>query len=186
MGVVFRIDDVSPNTDMHELAKQLGVLKPYASTILLGVNLIAREASNGALYPDLPLRGQDRLYFYNADRMMRSEQIAELRALPSVKLASHGLIHGDHSKFGKDAVEMSIITSCALLDTRVFIPPFNETSQVVKLVCEDNNIEIVGNCEDRIWKSLESEPFDPNHKFWYYHPWRLNLDQLKKAMGVQS
>lgn len=184
MDIVFRIDDVSPNTDMHELAKQMAIMKPHASTILLGVNLIARTAQSGALYPDLPLRSKDRLYFYEADRLMGSDLIDELKSLPKVKLASHGLLHGDHSRFGKDAVEMSILTSCALLNTRIFIPPFNETSETVKIVCKDNNIEIIGNCENRIWKSLESEPFDPAHKFWYYHPWRLNLEQFKKAMMV--
>jgi hypothetical protein len=86
---------------------------------------------------------------------------------------------------GQDAVEMSILTSCNFLGTNKFIPPFNGVSQLVEQVCRDNYIDIIGNTKDITWKSLETEKFDSSHKYWYYHPWRIDSVVLNSKLGVR-
>jgi hypothetical protein len=84
-----------------------------------------------------------------------------------VNVASHGLIHLDHSRVGYDAQEMNILTSCNLLKTNMFIPPFNRYNEDTVKICEKNGIELlVGG-----WKSLKFNEYDPEHEKWYLHPW---------------
>lgn len=179
--VTFRIDDVSSNTDMIDLNKQIELLSLISDKIYLGVNILSRRSDNGSVYPDLPLRGHDRIYFYSVNQIL---SLGSIKNNPKIELVSHGLIHGVHSQYSRDANEMSILTSCSLLKTNKFIPPFNEVNEETKSVCLANGIEIIGNNHDRIWKSLESEPFDSRHKFWYYHPWRLNSNDIAERIKI--
>lgn len=181
--VTFRIDDVSPNTDLDDLEIQIKMLSKVSNHIILGVNLFGRSATNGAVYPDIPLRGHDRLYFYNIDRIFNFAALHKLRLLPHVEIVSHGLVHNIHSQMSRDQIEASILMSCSLLNAKAFIPPFNEISAEVVSVCERNDIRLIMNESDRQWRSIESEPFDPSTKFWYYHPWRINSDRLKEILS---
>lgn len=180
--MIVRIDDVNANTDFRDFYQQLDILQPIFDEIILGVNLFSKSSSNGAIYPELPLRNHPQEYFYDVDRILYIETIESLLKIPKVSIVSHGLIHGMHSQMSKDAIQMSILTSCSMLKTKRFIPPFNEINETVKQVCESNGIEIIGNDERRLWHSLESEAFDPKYKFWYYHPWRINSEELFNSM----
>lgn len=184
--MVIRVDDVNPNTDFEDFYDQLQILQEFFDEIILGVNIFAKSSNNGALYPELPLRGHEPKYFYNVDRMLSMDVIETLSSIPKVKIVSHGLIHGMHSQMSREAIEMSILTSCSFLGTKTFIPPFNEMSATGVQVCEENGIEIIGNYELRQWHSLETEIFDSKHKLWYYHPWRIKADELSERLYAPS
>jgi hypothetical protein len=183
--MVVRIDDVNANTDFTDLYAQIELLSDLFDEIILGVNLISRSSDSGAVYPDLPLRNQIPTYFYDVDRTIDYECLESLSSFPKVSIVSHGLIHTKHGELSADAVAMSILTSCSLLGTKRFIPPFNNTSFVVKNICDGNGIELIGNNETTIWHSLETDKFNPLYPTWYYHPWRMTTQELSEKLGVR-
>lgn len=184
--MVVRLDDVNPNLDWDDLHEQVTILQDYFDEILLGVNLFGKESVNGAIHPCLPMKNQSTKYFYDVDRMVNMEIINTFSQMDKVEIVSHGLVHAMHSKLTKDAIEMSILTSCSFLGTKQFIPPFNEVNADVVAVCQENGIELIGNNDKYDWHSLETDTFSKDMKDWYYHPWRLNAEQLYLALDRAS
>lgn len=177
-NLTIRIDDVSENTLYQDLIWQLGVWRKMGARIICGINVFCKEAKSGSVYPDLPLSNHPSRYFFDVDKVWEFGRIFN-----GIDIASHGLVHADHSKLSRDAQEMSILTSCSILRSKLFIPPFNRINEETVRICADNGIEIIGNCANRIWKSLEFEAFDATHEFWYYHPWRMPYLKIMAATG---
>lgn len=179
--MIFRIDDVSQNTDMTELQDIVKVILerfPYAE-IWYCVNPICKTSFDGSVYPGVPFKDRENLFFYNVNASFSDERVWRLKT--SGKIVSHGLLHADHSRLQYDAQEMSIVTSCNLLNTAIFVPPFNRWNQVTEAVCRINNIRLV-KPEDG-WKSLEHEEFNDKHKLWYFHPWKWSANWFKEKLG---
>ena len=180
--MIFRLDDISPNTNLAELEQQVSLLRDYGQ-VILGVNLFSKRNEEGSVYPSPPFRSRPQEYFYDVNQIMSLSSIGLLISMEGVLVASHGMIHARHDELHRDAIEMSILTSCNILRTRIFIPPFNLISPDVESVCAENAISLVRNDEKTTWRSLETENLDRSHEHWYFHPWRVSLNRLKERLS---
>jgi hypothetical protein len=174
MGMIFRNDDVSSNTDIIEMREIYNVLfEEFPScSIISGVNIFSRSSNNGAVYQDLPLKSKSLDYFLKVNNIYHPPKIYK------VTIASHGLWHFDHTKVSKDLKKASIVTSCSLLGTSMFIPPFNKWDDGMDKICQDNGIEMIKS-DEHGWKSADINEFNPEHNFWYFHSWRWTADRMR-------
>lgn len=173
--MIFRIDDVSPNTDLFALSEIQGEIMdrfPDAE-IWNGFNVFGKSSLDGAVYPGAPFKDREMGFFYDVD---------SVRTIPHLigKTVSHGLLHADHSRLQYDAQEMSIVTSCKYIGTDIFIPPFNRYNEATEAVCRINGIKLV-RIEDG-WRNLDHNDFDPSHSLWYFHPWRYTVKSFKEKL----
>lgn len=148
--------------------------------IILAVNILGRDCNEGSVYPDVPFKDKKKSFFYDVNNLIDFESIPDG---DDVQLASHGLLHMDHSKCGKEAQELSIVTSCNFLETNLFIPPFNRYNYNTELACGSNNIRLMKPSEG--WRSLDyfalvKNDFDISHDKWYLHAWRWNVSKFIK------
>jgi hypothetical protein len=172
-GLIFRNDDVNSNTDfdlMNELYHFILSKHPDA-IIWSGVTIFSKFNRLGSVYPNPPFKGRPIQSFYDVNRIL------QYTAAPNnVQLVSHGLWHIDHSKVDRSLQEASILTSCNLLDTDIFVPPFNHYNQDTVEICDINNIELTK--LEHGWKSMEHNKFDPKHSLWYFHSWQWSVEKL--------
>jgi hypothetical protein len=174
MQFVFRDDDVNPSTNYGELALLYSAIKSVFpdATIISCVTLFSKYNSLGAVYSQVPFKNKPIPFFYDTDKFM-----LEYDYIVKENIASHGLYHVNHSKLSRDAQEMSILGSCKFLKTNLFCAPFNAFNSDTEDICSKNGIDLITKSYD--WKSLEHEAFNPAHKYWYFHSWRLTPAQLK-------
>lgn len=175
--MIFRNDDINPNTNLvhiREIYDKINSIHP-GSRIISGVTLFSRGGIKGSVYDDIPFKDKPMKWLYDVDSV-----ISNIDKIPG-EIASHGMLHVDHSRLSKDAQEMSILTSCHYLKTKLFIPPFNRFNSVTEEICMENEIILIGG---ENWKSFEFQKFNPDHKFWYFHSWRFTINELKKALYV--
>jgi hypothetical protein len=137
--------------------------------------LFSKYNNVGAVYREVPFKSKPVNWFYDVDKFL-----LEYEYMTKDHVASHGLFHVDHAKIGKDAQEMSILGSCSFLKTNLFCAPFNSFNQDTRDICEKNEIRLINDVYP--WRSLEHQPFDPNHKYWYFHSWRVHPDTLKRKL----
>lgn len=177
--LIFRNDDINPNTNFYRLGKMyLAILSVFPEAEIWScVTLFGKTNKDGSVYPGVPFKDNPLKWFYDVDDVM--PYYDEIFG----KLVSHGLLHADHSELTKDAQEMSIVTSCKFLKTNTFVPPFNRYNLATVDVCKDNNIKLVTN---QGWKNFEYEKFDVTQKKWYFHSWRWTPDSLKKLLDENS
>lgn len=170
--IIFRNDDVSPNTDLASLEEMyLGIFSMFPDAEIWScVTIFAKHNESGSVYPNPPFKNQPRGFFYDVDQLSAAFQF------PGSKVVSHGLWHIDHSKASYELQEASILTSCKLLDTKIFVPPFNAWNPDTDLICARNDIQLIKYEEG--WKSLEHNQFDSDHSLWYLHSWRYTPESL--------
>lgn len=179
MGIIIRNDDVNPNTDYKELMEMYDIILesvPDAEIWTVWSPVCKQVKGSSHLYPkdDYPLKQQPLDFFFkNANRLG-----LPLDGGRYGKIASHGMLHFSHKNMPKDAQKMSIVTSCVLLNTKIFVPPFSEYDANTEAVCSDYGIRLV-KCADG-WKSLESEPFNPDHPLWFFHSWRYTPETFRE------
>jgi hypothetical protein len=177
--MIFRCDDVNPNTDffeldlMHKVIMQMFPLAEFWSV----ASILGKWNNQGSVYPGAPFKDKPLQWFYDVD------ECHLYKNLPG-KTVSHGLLHADHSEMAPSAQELSIVVSCKLLDTKIFVPPFNRHNIGTSIICEKHGIELV-NVKDG-WKCLDREDFDPSHSKWYFHPWRFTPATLKEKLNAFS
>lgn len=176
--LIFRNDDVSASSNLNDVAKMYSIIRQkFADAEIWScVNLFSRGDS-GSVYPELPLRGHPKEWFYHVDRMWKNTDSLG-------KIVSHGLFHAEHGKLDRDAQEMSILSSCRYLKTDVFVAPFSSFNEDTKSICERNGITLASDSE---WRSLESEQFNPKYSKWYWHSWRFTPESFKElfdSVGV--
>lgn len=176
--IFFRDDDINPNSDFDNVDACYKVIKEILpdSQIISGVTIFGKTNTTGSVYPNPPFKNNITKWFYDVDLFILPID------LPDNIIASHGLIHVDHSKIGTDAQEMSILTSCRLLDSKIFIPPFNKFNEDTLQICHDNGIKILLTSEG--WKSLEFNKFDKNYDKWYLHSWRYTPEKLREELNA--
>lgn len=182
--MIFRFDDISPNTDFDDLAQQLDILREnFNAKFIVGINILAKSNIVGSVYPNPPFKDRDKMFFYDVDRVINWGKIQSLN-LDDEELCSHGLFHIDHSKLSRDAQEISILASCNFIGAKKFIPPFNRFNDDTKDICLSNGIDFINSDYSVEWKNLETEKFDPSHQYWYYHPFRIcAMDLAEKISG---
>lgn len=168
-GLIIRVDDVSENTNHYDLEKSCEFLnREIGAKIIWCINLYSKRA-NGSVYPDLPLKDKSLEYLCDVDQ-------GYVRTRPSwIDVASHGLIHAKHGELSRDAQLISIKTSCSMLRTYKFAPPFMSYNEDTKDICFQNGIELIDGIG---WKSMESEPLDKDHRLWYFHQWRMDYRRV--------
>lgn len=182
--MIIRNDDVSANSSgLKFFYDTLTRLFPE-STIYSCTTVFSKNGGKfkQSVYPDLPLKEQELDYFFDVDGVKSDYWCVELE-YPNLKLASHGLWHFDHTKVDSQLKKASIISSCRLLKTDIFVPPFNRWDEEMDLICLSNNIQMIKSNEAG-WKSFEHNKFDPSHELWYFHSWMWTLEKFKEYIGV--
>lgn len=178
--VIFRNDDVSGSSNYEDIKQMYMFLdeKFNEPEIWSCVNLFSRGKC-GSVYPELPLSQHQPNWFFNATRFWNVDEFNNV-VIPSSnhKIVSHGLYHVKHAHLPYMAQEMSIVGSCNYLGTKIFVPPFTNYNEDTRTICEGNDIQLVSDRDG--WKSLESEPFNPNHKLWFFHSWRFTPKSFKE------
>lgn len=178
MSLIFRIDDVSANTDLSALRKMIKTLKDmFVCEVWACVTIMSRGTYVGSVYPDVPFKDKPVEYFYDVNHYFTPSYTE----LGYDRVASHGLFHIDHSKFQYDAQQMSIVSSCKILGADLFVPPFNRWNQTTEAVCKHYGIHLIKS-EMEGWKSLEYEPFNLKQHLWYFHPWRFTPESFKRTL----
>lgn len=179
--IIFRNDDVNPNTDFKELEKIYETIFEHFPEIRIIQAITPFSYSKGIkgqgeIYQDgVPFKDNPPNWFYYVNKCVTNFPKTGVFAL--VESASHGLLHVDHSRIHRDAQEMSIITSCEILGVKVFIPPFNRWNEDTEDICRKNGITLI---KSHKWKSLEFEEFDPEHRLWYFHSWRWTHKKIRR------
>lgn len=181
MGVIFRNDDVNPNSDYDQLMEMYDIILeaiPDAEIWTVWCP-ICKNLNSDNMYPDkdLPIKNQAIDYFYkNADKIGLPRKDGRY-----FKMCSHGLIHFNHKGLPYELQEMSIVTSCFMLDTKTFIPPFSEYDKNTEDICAKFGIELV---KRDGWMPLDYhyQNFDPKYKKWYFHSWRYTPERLRERV----
>lgn len=180
--MIIRNDDVNANTvDLKQTYDIINSKFPDC-IIYSCTSVLAKYSISGAIYPKLPLKDQPLDYFFDVDRVKSDAWFVE-KDFPNVKVISHGLWHFDHTKVESQLKKASIISSCRLLYTDTFVPPFNKWDNEMESICLDNGITMIKSNESG-WKSFEHNKFDPSHELWYFHSWRWKHQELKDYLGV--
>ena len=91
--------------------------------------------------------------------------------------ASHGLVHVDHRLLEYAAQEMSILVSCSLSQSKIFVPPFNKWNTNTEKICTENGIVLV-KFEDG-WLCAEYNQYDKSHELWYLHHREFTVDEFE-------
>ena len=176
-NVTIRFDDVCTNCNMSHLnemgkfASDLGAKVLYCISPLTHIMNEENDKNKQRIYPKIMNAYSDYKEFYKVD-------VASLPDIPDFAIrASHGLIHVDHRLLDKKAQEMSILVSCSLAKSKMFVPPFNKWNKHTEKICKQNQIELV-KFEDG-WKCIEYNTFDDQTKLWYVHHREITVDQFK-------
>lgn len=182
-GKIFRFDDVSCNTNVNTLiaiSQELTSRFPTCK-ILYGMSPLIHGNCGERVYPKILNAVSDYRNFYKVDFSgIPFIPEAEIK-LMNVDYAGHGLFHIDHRLLSFECQEMSIIASCSLANSKIFIPPFNKWDANTEMICQENGIELV-KFEDG-WRCLEYEKWDASHNLWYLHSREWTVEKLKKWFG---
>jgi hypothetical protein len=177
-AVIFRIDDVSINTDPDRLRRIIAIIRRNVpgADVMLAVSLLVHRMPDEMLtrertFPRELNAFSDHRVFFHVHKCGRPE----LNIFDG-RVASHGLVHVDHRLLGREAQEMSILMSCSILGTTVFVPPFNKWNKDTESICNEHNLELV-RFEDG-WKHIGYNRFDPKHQQWYLHTHDVDTDVL--------
>ena len=73
---------------------------------------------------------------------------------------------------------MSILVSCALSKSKIFVPPFNKWDKNTESICQEHGIDLI-KFEDG-WLCAEYNKFDPSHDLWYIHNRAFKPGEFKK------
>lgn len=185
----FRNDDVSMNTDffkLDEIYNSIHDVFPDAE-IWSCVTIFARSNTKGTIYPQVPFKSKPFDYFLEVDRVLDKYKPPSF-----VKIVSHGLWHLNHADISDDLQEASIVTSCNILDTTIFVPPFNYWNKTTEDICRKHDIELIKTYDrevdpsDFIWRSIEHNEFNPAHNKWYFHSWAWDRNSLMKKLTSQA
>lgn len=181
--MMFRIDDVSVNTDRTKLTEMLRTIweRSPDATIMLAMSPLVHATKDERVFPLILNAHSDWRVFYGVQRCGIPLQI---RA-DNVIVASHGLVHVDHRLLERAAKEMSILVSCSLLNTKTWVAPFNKYDQDCIEICMEHGITLIRWEDD--WQHLKFNDFDdtPGGK-WYFHTHDFTLEQFKERLCPTS
>lgn len=180
--MTFRFDDVCVNVPMQLHNRMVAyLLKKFDNPkIIFGVSPVVFDMgygfgkNNQRVFPSEIKALSDYTEFYKGSIAGVPKWENEMYITP----ASHGLCHVDHRLLSYGAQEMSILISCALTKSKIFVPPFNKWNTDTELVCIRHRIELV-KFEDG-WKSMEYNKYDKEHELYYLHAREWTMDNFKK------
>jgi hypothetical protein len=177
-ATIIRIDDISVNLDSQRLEKFLQLIRSNFQDIkiLLAVSpavfdMPERDSGKGLIaervFPSILNAHSDHRVFYKIEKIGVPTWLGGFADKYDCVLASHGLIHVDHRLLPIDAQEMSIVTSLSLINSSIFVPPFNKYNKDTMSVCEENGIDLI-KWEDG-WNHLGYQPFLNDGRNYYVH-----------------
>ena len=181
---IFRFDDVCINANMGTIYDVTTYLLDHfpGCSILYGVSPLVFNNCGERVFPKILNAKSDFRNFYKVESM-GFPKLGELKGHKQIFLAGHGLFHVDHRLLHRSAQEMSIIASCSLVGSNIFIPPFNKWNKDTEDICNENAINLV-KFEDN-WKSMEHNQYDPDHHKWYLHARDFDVtDTIKWYEGI--
>lgn len=173
---VFRFDDICINSDIakvQEISKLL--LDKFDCKVIWAVSPLVHNDCGERIFPKIMGALSDYRNFYKVDD---ASLTCMDYAFDGIQVASHGLIHIDHRLLHKKAQEMSILTSCSLTKSHVFVPPFNKWNKDTEEICDANNIALVK--FEYGWLSMEHNKFKRGHNLWYLHHRDFGIDKVKE------
>jgi hypothetical protein len=181
--LTIRIDDISVNTNQQKLKAMTDIiLKKYPECqLILGVSLAvfnleaeADDLQKERVFPKILNAYSDHTKYFAC------EKIGIPKLDPRAKIASHGLVHVDHRLLSKECQELSILFSCSVLKTNIFIPPFNKWNRITSELCILHNIELIQ--FERGWQHLKYEKFLGTGRY-YFHTHDFTLPGFEKAIS---
>lgn len=164
--LIFRNDDINPSSNFKHIKEMYRILLnnfPNAE-IYSCVSIFGKKNDVGSVYPETSIYFNKR-NFYNIDSVFNLNQLPYL-----YNIVSHGLFHFNHSLVTYDTQKFSIISSCNLLNTKIFIPPFWEWNEKTEKICRLNGINLWV-YED--WINIDREVIDDSHNFYCFHSWKF-------------
>lgn len=177
----FRFDDCSIRSDSKKEFAMMDFLsdKFPGCRIIQAVSPLISDLSNESnditkqrIFPKIWNAYSDYRIFYNVD-------LAGIPPVhPNARAASHGLTHCDARLLTRECEEMSILISCSLLKSKIYVPPFNKTSKYTQEICDEHNIELI-KFEDG-WLCMEYNEYNPAHDLWYLHAREFTFEKFKK------
>lgn len=186
---VFRIDDISINVDQEKVKDIVNsIFKKYpCSTVLLGVSALVSDLSQSKenkerIFPEIWNALSDFSMFYCVDKCgLPDKLLIELREKHGEKIltAGHGLIHVDHRLLSEEAQVMSIVSSCSLAKSDIFIPPFNKWNHITEYICEKFKVTLIK--FEAGWKHLLYNKVDgPGLYYFHSHDFSSPKDFISK------
>lgn len=165
---IFRFDDICYNTNIEKTIGMANFLKEKFEKciILFAISPLCYDVSGQknkeAVHPSIFNPISDYRIYYNLDYCEVPNWIPEY-----VTKASHGLLHIDHRLLTKRCQEMSIVCSCRLIKTNIFVPPKNHWTEDTEKICKEHGIELI-KFEDG-WLNLKFNKYDKKHRRYYLH-----------------
>jgi hypothetical protein len=175
--MVFRNDDVNPNSNIKDIQKMYALIKKYfpKAKIYSCITIFAKKNSNGSAYPKIEIHDID---YPNIDIMF------DLKNLPVLEnIVSHGLFHIDHRNSSKDLQTFSIVSSAKLLKTNRFIPPFWRWNKTTQEICDENNISLWIK-QEKDWISLDTGNVDKKHDHYLFHSWKFTPESFEAKLKI--
>ena len=174
--IIFRNDDVNPNSNFKHIREIYNIIKlkfPDAE-IYSCVNIFGKKNSKGTVYPETKISVKTRL-FYNVDSIFNFNQLPYL-----YNIVSHGLLHFNHRLVTYDTQKFSILTSCNLLNTKLFIPPFWEWNEKTEKICSLNSINL---WIEPTWINIDREIITNNYNYYCFHSWKFTPELFYKKIN---
>jgi hypothetical protein len=143
--LTIRIDDVSLNTDIAKLKGMVDYCNKRQWRVLLAVSPTCFSGEKSTERP-VPLWCNplsDFTIFYKYDKAGVPEEVFQWASEDKVALASHGMCHVDHRLLEHAAQEMSIVSSCSIVKTSIFVPPFHKWNTITENVCLRHGIDLI-------------------------------------------
>lgn len=169
----FRFDDICINSDMNLVNDITDYLyeKFDDCEVIYGVSPMVHNDCGQRVFPKIFNALSDHKNFYRTNRIGLPEMYTR------VTKAGHGLIHIDHRLLTKEVQEFSIVASCSVVNSKMFIPPFNKWNSDTEWVCKTHGLTLI-KFEDG-WKSMEHNTYDKSDK-WYLHAREWDMDKIKQ------
>lgn len=190
---LFRIDDVSINTDAKKLEQMILFLQDMLDgcRIILAVSPAVADMraceeplTKERVFPSILHVENDFRVFYKMTRVGVPDYLASFRRDFSIELASHGMVHVDHRLLKKSAQELSIVMSCSLVGTNCFVPPFHKWDKRTDTICEANGITLLKT--DRNWSHLAYNDFNPRYENHYFHTHDFTFEKFSARFSQQA
>ena len=171
--IVFRNDDVNPNSSISDILEMYATIKEFFpdAEIYSCVTLFAQTSDNGSAYQEIPI---GRIDFPIVDKMF------DLSSLPKLEhIVSHGVWHLDHRAAMRELAEYSIVSSCSILNTDIFIPPFWRWNTDVEKICRDNSIKL---WTEHDWVNIERNELTSKDDHYLFHSWTFTPAQFRERL----
>lgn len=178
--MIFRFDDVCSNADMKNHVEITDfILKKFPGAQIIWAYspmVCSSEKKTQRVFPKKWNAFSDYRQFYKMDAISFMVDVPKI-----VEIASHGLVHCDHRLMPYAAQELSIVLSCSLTNSNMFIPPFNKWNQDTEKICKEHGIKLI-KFEDG-WLSAEYNDFTEENRLWYLHAREWNYEEFVRWLN---